>query len=184
MAWWQGASKGKKMGVGCLGTLGLLMVCGICGGIASAFTGNTSSTDLSQTNSQSQSSSTTQQQAQAPTPTDTPAPPTATPKPITWHTTQTFSGNGDQKTVLFNVDGTWRIEWSCVPSSSFGGSYNVMADVDYSDGTPGDMGAINTICQHGNTSGVTNENGGQVTGQVYLDITSEAVWKMVIQEYS
>lgn len=52
-------------------------------------------------------------------------------------------------------------------------------DVDNSDGTPFDYGAINTICQSGNTSGSTEEH---QSGQVYLDITSEAAWTILVQE--
>ncbi len=42
-----------------------------------------------------------------------------------------------------------------------------------------DMAAVNTICKSGNTSDSTEEHQG---GDVYLDITSEAAWKIQIQE--
>ncbi len=113
-----------------------------------------------------------------PTATNPPAPtPTATNPPV-WTVIQTFTGNGDENTNLFNAPNTWRIVWSCDPSSSFDGSYNLMVDVNNSDTSSLDPGAINTICQSGNTSGMTNEYQG---GTVYLDVTSEAAWTIQIE---
>jgi hypothetical protein len=78
--------------------------------------------------------------------------PTSTPTHVLkWTTVQTFHGNGNKKTGNFDVPDSWRLAWSCTPSSSYGGSYNVIVDVDNSDGTSLDPGAINTICAKGNT---------------------------------
>jgi hypothetical protein len=108
-----------------------------------------------------------------PTPTPTPAP-THTP---TWTTTYTFQGNGDKKTTPFTVPDTWRLVWSCDPAA-YGDSYNVMVDVVGADGSYVDPGAVNTICQTGNTGGSTMEYQG---GSVYLDVGSEAGWIIKVQ---
>jgi hypothetical protein len=97
--------------------------------------------------------------------------------PTSWTVAQTFTGNGTQKTALFTVPGTWKLVWSCIPST-FDGSYNVQVDVDTPGGSSLDAGAVNTICQAGNISGSTYEYQG---GQVYLDVNSEAYWKITIQ---
>ena len=55
----------------------------------------------------------------------------------------------------------------------------MIVDVDNSDGTSADAGVINTICKNGNISGETEE---RVSGNVYLDVQSEAAWAMTIQE--
>ena len=72
----------------------------------------------------------------------------------------------------------WKIVWSCDPSSFSLGSYNLIVDVDNSDGSYLDPGAINTICQSGNTSDETEEH---QSGTVYLDIQSEAAWTIQIE---
>jgi hypothetical protein len=115
----------------------------------------------------------------SPTPTTTPTPkPTATPTRVPqWTTIQTFKGNGTKKTTTFTVPNSWRLAWSCNPSS-FGGSYNVIVDVYNSDGSLADPAAVNTICQAGNTSDSTQEYTG---GTLYLDVTSEAVWSIQVQ---
>lgn len=106
--------------------------------------------------------------------------PSATPThtPV-WTTVQTFTGNGDKKTDTFSIGNTWKINWSCDPSSFDDVQYNIMVDVDNSDGSPLDAGAINTLCSPTNKSDTTTEHQG---GNVYLDINSEAAWTMQIQE--
>jgi hypothetical protein len=114
--------------------------------------------------------------------TPTPAPPTPTPVPThapKWVTTQTFSGNGNKKTGYFTVPNDWKLVWRCNPSSSYFGQYNVAVDVTASDGTPVDLGAVNTICKTGYTGDSTDEHQG---GQIYLDIQSEAAWTIQVQE--
>jgi hypothetical protein len=110
----------------------------------------------------------------APTDTDTPVP----TQPPTWTTVQTFKGNGNKKTGTFTVPDSWRITWSCDPSSFYGGSYNVIVAIYASDSTPIDPAAINTICQTGNTHDLTEEHQG---GDIYLDVTSEGSWVIKIQ---
>lgn len=39
--------------------------------------------------------------------------------------------------------------------------------------------AVNTICQAGNTSDMTEEHSG---GQVYLNVNSEGYWQLQVQE--
>ncbi len=104
---------------------------------------------------------------------------TATPTHVLkWTTIQSFSGNGSKKTATFNAPDHWRIVWSCDPSSFYGGQYNVIVDVDNSDGTYLDPAAVNTICKSGNTSDNTEEHQG---GDVYLDVNSEGAWTMQVQ---
>jgi hypothetical protein len=85
------------------------------------------------------------------------------------------------KTATFSVPNDWKMLWSCPASEivSQDGEYNLVVDVDNSDGTPADLGAINELCKTNNSSGATEE---RVSGNVYLDITSEAGWTITIQE--
>ncbi len=113
----------------------------------------------------------------------TPPLPTLIPTPtpthaLKWTTIQTFKANGNKKTSNFDVPDSWRLAWSCTPSSSYGGSYNVIVDVNNSDGTPLDPATINTICQKGNTSDTTEEHAG---GTVYLDVLLEGQWVIKVQ---
>ena len=97
---------------------------------------------------------------------------------------KTFSGNGDQQTADFTVpNANFRLLWSCNPNSFSGiGQYNIIVDVDPVDQTQlGDLSAINTICQAGNTSGETNIH--DLSGTLYLSVTSEAAWTIKIQAY-
>jgi hypothetical protein len=145
---------------------------------SSAGNGKPSATTSSNTSSSSNGSSTqptaapTQGATQAPTPTPTP---THTPK---WTTTQTFTGDGNKQTQIFTVGSDWKILWSCDPSSSYGGEYNIIVTVYGSDGTLIDL-PINTICKTGNTSDYTEEHQG---GSIYLEIDSEGSWKVQVQE--
>lgn len=142
---------------------------------------NSASTDTNNSASNNTTASQNQPTTQptvAPTlvPSPTPSPtPTQPPK---WTTVQTFTGNGSKKTAVFTTPDDWKIIWSCNPSSSFGGEYNVIVDVDNPDGSSLDPGAVNTICQSGNTSDNTEEHQG---GDVYLDINSEGAWKIQVQ---
>ncbi len=160
----------------------LLVVCAV-GGFGAAVAAQSSNNSGS--NSSGSSSSSNQAQVKGtPTATSTLGP-TATPKPSPtpthtpqWTTIQTFKGNGNKKTPTFNVPNHWQLVWSCDPSSDFSGEYNVIVDVDSPDGTPIDPGAVNTICQTGNTGDTTQEYQG---GTIYLDIQSEAAWTIQVQ---
>ena len=99
--------------------------------------------------------------------------------PTIWTTTHTFQGNGTKKTAIFTVGNDWKIIWMCTPSSSFGGSYNLIVSVIGSDGSPIDPAAVNTICKSGNTHDMTEEHQG---GSIYLDIGSEGAWTVQVQE--
>jgi hypothetical protein len=108
-------------------------------------------------------------------PTPAPSPtPTHTPK---WTTIQTFSGNGSKKTPPFTVPNSWQIAWSCDPAS-FGVPYNVIIEVDGTDGSQVDPSAVNTTCQAGNTGDTAQEYQG---GNVYLNITSEGTWTIKVK---
>lgn len=144
----------------------------------SSSTGNgTQSAATSSSASSTQNGSSTQPTA-APTQAATQAPaptPTHTPK---WTTTQTFTGDGNKQTQIFTVGNDWKINWSCNPSSFYGGQYNVMVYVYGSDGTLVDL-PVNTICKTGNTADNTEEH---QSGSIYLEIDSEGSWKVQVQE--
>jgi hypothetical protein len=133
------------------------------------------------TSSTTDNSTTLNQQETQPTATPVPPTPTPTPKPLKWTTVQTFTGSGNEKTPTFSVPGDWKMLWSC-PANAVAnefGQYNLQVDVDYSDGSYADPGAINELCSSRNLSGMTEE---RVSGDVYLDITSEDAWTIQIQE--
>lgn len=155
-----------------LGSIGgVIILCCVIASIASAI-GNGNK------NNQSGSSATA-----TTGPTATPAPPTATPKPKVWTTIKTFSGNGSQQTADVTVPNqNWRMEWSCVPNSFYGDSYNIIVAVDPVDTSQlGDPAAINTLCSTTNTSGMTNIH--DVSGTLYLDVTSEAAWTIKVEVF-
>jgi len=123
------------------------------------------------------------------TPTDTPVPtatldasiPTSTPAPPPkWTTTHTFTGNGIKKTAIFSVPDDWKILWSCKANSFYGSQYNVQVYVYNSDSSIQDI-AINELCKTGNTSGETEEH---QSGDIYLEINSEAAWTVQVQEFN
>jgi hypothetical protein len=117
----------------------------------------------------------TVQSTQPDTTTQSTTAPTQSPQ---WTTTQTFTGIGIKKTAVFHVGDDWKILWSCDPSSFYSGQYNLQVYVYNSENTPVDV-AVNTICKQGNTSDSTEEHQG---GDIYLDINSEASWKIQVQE--
>lgn len=126
---------------------------------------------------------TTTTQSQPTTANSTPtATPTATPKPKpkVWTTTHTFTGNGSKKTATFAVPGDWKLQWKCDPASFDNIDYNVIVDVDNSDGSSMDENAISTQCKSNNKSGETEEH--QSSGNVYLAIVSEGDWTFTVQE--
>lgn len=153
--------RGKFFAIGCGSLVLLLVIIGII--IAATSAGGKSS-------GSTQDTPTSAPVAQATQPTQAPQ---------KWTTTHTFTGNGSKKTGVFTAPDDWKIIWKCDPNSFYGGSYNVIVDVNGSDGSPIDPGAINTICKAGNTGDNTEEHQG---GQVYLDITSEGAWTITIQE--
>ena len=149
----------------------LIGVCLVCGLLSTAVNGAGNNTANANTSGGGSSHS-------GPQPTATHAPtPTATHVPQ-WTTIQTFQGNGNKKTSTFTVPDDWRIVWSCDPRSFDNIQYNVIIDVYNADGSDLDLGAVNTLCKSGNTTDNTEEHQG---GSVYLDIQSEAAWKVQIQ---
>jgi hypothetical protein len=148
----------------------LIVVFFIGMGVGSGIHGGdtTATTATNTTNTQSSGATTA--------PTQKPAP---TARPLVWKTTHTFTGNGIKKTDVFTVANTWKLIWTCDPTSFSGDSYNVIVAVTNSDGTPSDPAAVNTLCKSGNSSGTTTEHQG---GDVYLDVNSEAAWTLKIQE--
>ncbi len=104
--------------------------------------------------------------------------PTKAPVQQKWTTTHTFTGNGSKKFATFAVPGDWKLLWTCDPASFTGGQYNVIITPTGTDNTPVDAG-INTICKAGNTSGDTEI---RTSGNVFLDVTSEASYTIKIQE--
>lgn len=143
-------------------------------GYAVGITANSSGTSTTTT---STTTASTNSSAQATTLPATSRKPSVAPK---WTNTHSFSGNGIQKTETFAVPNDWKLNWSCdLAKSSMGGQYNVIIEVDNSDGTPLDPAAINTICKAGNTSGATEEHQG---GTIYLNVNSEDNWTIQVQE--
>ncbi len=111
----------------------------------------------------------------------TPPKPTSKPTQVhkpAWTTVANFSGNGSKKTATFSVPDDWKIVWKCDHSSFQGYDYNVIILVYNSDGTLADSG-VNTLCSKSNEQGETEI---RTAGNVYLDVTSEAVWSVQIQE--
>lgn len=103
---------------------------------------------------------------------------TKAPAQQKWTTTHTFTGNGSKKFATFAAPGDWKLLWTCDPASFTGGQYNVIITPTGTDNTPVDAG-INTICKAGNTSGDTEI---RTSGNVFLDVTSEASYTIRIQE--
>jgi hypothetical protein len=198
-----GTKVGIGVGAGCSALLVLCLMCS-CVGLLLGGSGSPSQANAA-TSTQTTSTHGTTQRTATPTttpsgtkasqPTPTVAPTatttrvpsqptsTATPKPTPtpthtaqWTTVQSFSGNGTNKTDTFNVPAKWKLVWTCTPAS-FGGSYNVSVWVYDSSGNMQDL-AVNTICQAGNTGGSTIE---YVSGTVYLEVDSEAVWTLKVQ---
>jgi hypothetical protein len=161
------------------------MVCSLCSVALNAANG--SQPNVANSNNSSSNVNGPNSTAAAVGPTAT-AGATATPRPTatatkapTWTTVESFKGNGNKKTSVFSVPDTWQIAWTCNPASEYIGQYNVMVDVYNSDGTYYDLGAGNTICQKGNTGDTTQEHSG--SGNVYLDIQSEAAWSVQVQVF-
>jgi hypothetical protein len=154
----QPKKKQSKLAIGCGSLIALVVVIGVISAISSG--GKGSSTPVPSGGSNSNSTQ------QSPS------------KPTSWQTMHTYSGNGNQKTETIAVPNDWKILWSCDATSFMGSQYNVMVEVDNSDGTTADL-AVNTICSSGNTSGVTEEH---QSGNVYLNVTSEAKWSILVQE--
>lgn len=178
------AARGRKVGcVQILGILILLVCIGACAhGVWVDLFGGSSQSNKS--GSQAHARATSTEVSGTPTATATLGP-TATPKPSPtpthapqWTTVQSFQGNGNKKTTTFAVPNSWKLIWSCDPSSDYSGEYNVIVDVVRPDGSYVDPGAVNTICQAGNTGDSTQEYQG---GTVYLDVQSEDVWTIQVQ---
>ena len=152
----QAPKKKSKLGIGC-GVIAAVVILFAIIGIASN-SGKSSSTTTSSSGGNS---------TQAPG------------KPQTWQTAYTYSGNGSEKTGVITVPDDWKINWTCDPTSFQGIQYNVAIEVDNSDNTVADPIAVNSLCSSTNSSGTTEEH---QAGNVYLNVTSEAKWSVVIQE--
>ncbi|HEU5441502.1 MAG TPA: hypothetical protein VFU88_19620 [Ktedonobacterales bacterium] len=155
-------------------TAGLLLVCMLCGlfSQAAGHSGTGGTTSGQSANVGAPAATNTSGPMATPRPTATA---THTPK---WTTAHTFKGNGNKKSNSFDVPDSWRIVWSCTPSSFYGGQYNLIVGVYDTSGNPVDYGAVNTICKSGNTRDSTEEHQG---GTVYLDVQSEAAWTIQVQ---
>jgi hypothetical protein len=100
-------------------------------------------------------------------------------KPLTWKTTHHFEGNGSKKTQTFTVGDDWKIVYTCQGMGS-GFDANFAVDVESTDGSMSDSGAVNLICKDGKkTTDVTEEHQG---GTVYLSILGDSPWTIDIQE--
>ncbi len=110
--------------------------------------------------------------------------PTPVPTPmLTWTTMQTFTGNGNQKTVIFNTLDDWKILYTCTYQDIDG----VTADSTFTisvynaDGSVADPAAIDVTCKNGiaETTGETEEH---QEGQVYLSIYATGGWTIEVEE--
>jgi hypothetical protein len=98
-----------------------------------------------------------------------------------WTTTHTFTGNGTQKTAIFNVPGDWKIVYSCNGIIAGTASNGLLVVSVYgSNSTPIDPTAVNTTCKSGSalTNGETEEH---QSGSIYLDINGTGDWTIQIQ---
>jgi hypothetical protein len=81
-AWYKRQKNGTKLGVGCLSILGLLLLCGMCSGIANIAAGTNKPTQTSVSPTATSKQITQKQLVPTPKPTATPRPkPTPKPKP-------------------------------------------------------------------------------------------------------
>lgn len=148
----------------------------IVGLILAFLVGRASVTTTSTTATPQTSTASTANQQQAVQPTEAPT------KPLIWQTVQTFSGSGNQKTAVFAVSDNWKIAWTCSPDPQANaiGGYYFSVNVDNSDSSISDFGALSGSCKPGNTSTTTNEH---QAGNVYLDVTSGGgPWTVTVQE--
>lgn len=156
-----------------VGTLTLCMGCSLMGRLVGASDNGSGAPAITSTSTSAQSHTSTSK----------PATPKPTPKPTqapTWQVVQTFSGNGTENTANFNPGSdTWKLVWSCDPTSFDGMNYNVMVAVENQDGSDADPEAVNTLCSSGNNSGETIER--NMNGTYYLSVNSEAAWTVKIE---
>jgi hypothetical protein len=166
----QKRSVGKFFAIGC-GALAVLLALII--GIAVAVSSSTSGTSTT-ANTTSQATQPAQQVTQAAV--------TATPAhTLKWTTVQTFTGNGNKKTALFNAPGDWKIAWSCQGLNDGTGIDGVLyVSVYGSDGTPTDPAAVSGTCKYGKTTSDNTEE--HQSGTFYLDINTGLSWTIQIQE--
>lgn len=154
----------------------LVVACGGCGGVlalSSLLTNNTTAQSPQATATLSIG-----QPPAAPKATATPKPkPTATHAP-SWTTFQKWSGNGSKTTDTFSAPDTWKILWTCTPSS-FYGNYDLSVTVYGSDGSIVDF-PVSVTCKSGYTTDSSVEHSG--SGTYYLEIASEGDWTIQLQE--
>jgi len=110
-------------------------------------------------------------QVQAPTSTSTKIPTSQ------WKTQQTLRSNGNEKTSAFTVPNHWQITWQCTLVEK--NDIDVLfADLDKTNGSVADPGAINGICKNGNTTDWTQE---YMAGTYILNVSSNTSWTIQIQ---
>ncbi|HEY4382955.1 MAG TPA: hypothetical protein VGN34_00565 [Ktedonobacteraceae bacterium] len=116
------------------------------------------------------------QSAATTAPTAKPAP-TQAPKPKTWTTTQTFTGNGGKKTASFTVAGNdWKILWSCQETNGLDSPLFIIVY----DGNNNMVDSPQTTCKASTTTtGETEEHQG---GTFYLDVNTAVTWTLKVQE--
>jgi len=106
--------------------------------------------------------------------------PTPVQQTGTWTTVQTFKGDGQKKTGVFNVPNDWRIVWSCQGLSDGTGVDGVMyVTVMNSDGTTLDDNAVGATCFYGKTT--TDNTEEHQGGNVYLDVNTSLKWTIEVQ---
>lgn len=104
---------------------------------------------------------------------------TSTYQPV-WTTTQTFTAAGNKETSTFTVASSeWKLVWSCNPSSSAFGEYNVIVRIYDADDTSVNKLVINEICKVGNAQGETEI---RRSGNFYFDIIATGEYTLKVQE--
>ncbi len=94
-----------------------------------------------------------------------------------WKLQQTLHGTGNEKTSTFTVPKHWQMTWQC----TLAGKNDIdilFANLNNTNGTVADPGAINGICKDGNTSDWTQE---YEAGTYNLHVFSNTSWTIQLQ---
>lgn len=98
--------------------------------------------------------------------------------PQAWTVTHTYSGFHSEQTATFNAPDHWKLAWKCNPSSAGGTSFNfIVHAVNYDTGDI--IYAVNVICDDTLSSGLADV---YLSGNDYIDVTSQGAWSVSIQE--
>lgn len=166
VSWFKRLTTPQKVGVGCLSLILLCAICGACGGLSQAISGNTSA-NVNNSNNAGGDQATLA--------------PTNTAKPKAWHTVQHFTGNQNQQSETFHISSDqWRIVWSDKLNSAGMGSGLFEATLYTSDNQ-----LVDLVANVANQSSGATYNAHVGPGDYYIKI--EALYTdydVQVQEYS